>query len=147
MVIWTDEEMPNSYEWRATKVKLEQSSIATTWKSKSYASELAECNNRLYINFNNAYNFRSNASDARLAGAIEYPYQIVPPTITVYALDDTVNAITLATNANVSQTVLINSFNAGSMFASIQNDRFLFDFQKLGYADFVGVKFIASSEL
>ncbi len=39
VVIWTDEEMPNSYEWRVTKIKLEQSSIATAWKAKSIAEE------------------------------------------------------------------------------------------------------------
>ena len=39
IIIWTDEEMPNAYEWRATKVKLEQSSIATAWKARSVAEE------------------------------------------------------------------------------------------------------------
>lgn len=43
VVIWTDEEMPNAYEWRATKVKLEQSSIATTWKAKTFNEEYRAC--------------------------------------------------------------------------------------------------------
>ena len=43
VVIWTDETMSNGYEWRATKVKLEQSSIATAWKSKSVNKENIAC--------------------------------------------------------------------------------------------------------
>ncbi len=43
IVIWTDEEMPNAYEWRATKIKLEQSSIATAWKAKGYTDEYNNC--------------------------------------------------------------------------------------------------------
>jgi hypothetical protein len=43
IVIWTDETMANGYEWRATKVKLEQSSISTTWKTKPQQQELQNC--------------------------------------------------------------------------------------------------------
>jgi hypothetical protein len=43
VVIWTDEEMPNAYEWRATKIKLEQSSIATAWKEKAFQIEYDNC--------------------------------------------------------------------------------------------------------
>ena len=43
IVIWTDEEMPNAYEWRATKIKLEQSSIATVWRAKSVNEENIAC--------------------------------------------------------------------------------------------------------
>ncbi len=39
VVIWTDETMSNGYEWRVTKIKLEQSSIATAWKAKTIAEE------------------------------------------------------------------------------------------------------------
>ena len=46
VVIWTDETMANGYEWRATKVKLEKSSIATAWKARSYADEFSNCSIR-----------------------------------------------------------------------------------------------------
>jgi hypothetical protein len=47
VVIWTDEEMPNTYEWRVTKVKLDKSSIATAWKPRSVADEQKFCEYRL----------------------------------------------------------------------------------------------------
>lgn len=61
VVIWTDEEMPNSYEWRATKVKLEQSSIATAWKVKTYQEEFQNCRER-FCNFGTLqyYNLQDN---------------------------------------------------------------------------------------
>jgi hypothetical protein len=43
VVIWTDEEMSNGYEWRVTKIKLEQSSICTAWKAKTFQEEYISC--------------------------------------------------------------------------------------------------------
>jgi len=43
VVIWTDEAMSNGYEWRVTKVKLEQSSIATAWNARSFQEEYISC--------------------------------------------------------------------------------------------------------
>jgi hypothetical protein len=47
VVIWTDEAMANGYEWRVTKIKLDKSSIATSWKVKPYQEEQLACSERL----------------------------------------------------------------------------------------------------
>jgi hypothetical protein len=83
VIIWTDEEMPNSYEWRATKVKLEQSSIATTWKARSVNSENIACQSVLATDGGVAGFYRMTA-DATQRLNYTYPTTMARnPTVTI----------------------------------------------------------------
>ena len=147
VVIWTDETMSNGYEWRVTKIKLEQSSISTAWKAKSYVAELRECNIRLYVNFGNAVKYNTNISSSVIATTITYPEQKDVPTITTYALDGTINAITMIPDTGSSSTQLNSSVNIGSVISQVQTDRFIVDFIKSGFKGIEGMRLLVSSEL
>lgn len=106
VVIWTDEIMANGYEWRVTKVKVEQSSIATAWKVKSEAQEELNCQKSLRTSFaNGSLSFPSSIASigvgSSVYGAATGTIEGVnwgssmrsAPAITIYHQDGTASAV------------------------------------------------------
>jgi len=96
IAIWTDETMANGYEWRATKIKLEQSNIATTWKAKAVNEEQSNCalfvstsfKNGIINSLANTLNFSSKANSAFLLTNPTIQFQCkmrVPPVVTTFS--------------------------------------------------------------
>jgi hypothetical protein len=82
IVIWTDESMANGYEWRVTKAKLEKSSIATAWKTKSFAVELANCENVLKLRSSSGL-YASGHTNSTTNAQLGYYYTLMSRTPTV----------------------------------------------------------------
>lgn len=103
VVIWTDEEMPNGYEWRATKVKLEQSSIATAWKAKTFNIEKGNCTN-FYKAVNSFQARRGGVTSGSLSA--EFPHDLRKTSIAV-----NIRNITYNVNAsNLALSQITNSY-------------------------------------
>ena len=82
VVIWTDETMANTYEWRVTKAKLEQSSIATTWKARTYINELMNCDSVLKLRLGNGL-YASGHMNFSTTAQLGYYYTTMRRTPTV----------------------------------------------------------------
>ena len=83
VVIWTDETMANGYEWRVTKAKLEQSSIATEWKAKTITEEQISCK-LFYEYFGYGRQFglwHTFVTNGDTRGRLEYQTKRTTPTI------------------------------------------------------------------
>ena len=95
IVIWTDESIANGDEWRATKIKLEQSAVATAWKAKAIADEENNCYKYASASFSdgvistaNSLNFSSKANSAFLLTNPTIKFQCkmrVPPVVVAYS--------------------------------------------------------------
>lgn len=123
VVIWTDEEMPNSYEWRVTKAKLEQSSIATVWKAKNVVDDELSCKNRFKVL--RAYDDEQSSGAVFLKGVINYvPTMPKIPTVTTEYISGSGTFASLAfstTKDNISWFMPANnSFISFTIYASAE---------------------------
>jgi hypothetical protein len=150
IVIWTDEEMPNSYEWRATKIKLEQSSIATAWKAKSVTDEYKQCiYNGCYIP-RNRLKFNTNVDNAIINALFPfaYPMRETPSFATAISSDGSLGFVDLIPNASATAVKIAETaVDAGTVVQAISNAFITSDFSLLGYQGISHLRFYATNDL
>jgi hypothetical protein len=150
IAIWTDETMANGYEWRVTKIKLEQSSIATAWKAKSVTDEYKQCiYNGCYIP-RNRLKFNTNISNGVITALFPfaYPMREAPSFVTAISTDGSLGFVDLIANTSATPVKIAETaVDAGTVVQAVSNAFITSDFSIVGYRGINHLRFYATNDL